>query len=357
MRTVLLLAIGLWTLTCSAQKPSYEAEIMLHGGFLWAHRSSMTHLIEGHTAGVELSFLMNTYGDKPWHHYYNFAKPGVSLIYWNLNNSTQLGSAIGVLPHIHFPLVKNDDYSWNIEVGYGLGYVTKKFDRIENHKNIAIGSHINGAVQLGTNFEYELANNMGLDISLSLTHFSNASAKTPNLGINLPSLAVGIMKEFGETRTISGSPPDSIDQRFRFSVNAVYAFRQIVPAGGTTYNVVGLTALMERQMTPKSRLTLGLDYMLDPSNHVKMQGLGDTLSSDAQAFRIGIAPGYELVLGNFALVGQFGVYARSPYTEDGMFYHRVGSRIQINDHLRVNLLLKSHFAVADYFEWGLGYRF
>ncbi len=349
--------MGLWTLIATAQKPVHEAEIMFHGGFLWAHRNSMTHLVEGHTGGVELSLHMNTFGDKAWHHYYNYPKPGISLIYWNLNNANQLGSAIGILPHIHFPLIERDGFSWNINTGYGLGYVTQRFDRTENHKNIAIGSHLNGAVQLGTNVEYAIADGFALDVALGLTHFSNASAKTPNLGINLPSLSVGITRQFGETKTPSGSAPDSLDQRIRFSVNAMYAFRQIVPAGGTTYNVVGLTALMERQMTPKSRLTLGVDYMLDPSNHVKMQGLGDTLSSDAQAFRIGIAPGYELVLGNFVLVGQFGVYARSPYTEDGMFYHRVGSRIQINDHLRINLLLKSHFAVADYFEWGLGYRF
>lgn len=339
-----------------AQTPAYEFEARVHGGFLWAHRGSMIHLVKGHIKGLELSIHKNTFGNKPWEYYFNYPKPGISFIALDLSNPSELGYAIGIFPHVHFPVVKNQRINWGFEVGYGLGYLTKRFDRIENHKNIAIGSGLNGAVQLGTNMEVTITPSWLLDFGISLSHFSNASSKTPNLGINIPTISFASSFGFGKTAT--QSKPDSLpplDKAFKLSFNGAFSFKQVIPTGGQTYFVYTFTTLMEKRMTPKSQLALGLDLMLDPSNREKLMRTGDTLKNDLQVWKLGIAPGYELVLGRVTMVGQFGVYLRTLYKGDGLFYHRVGSRIQLTKHLRMNLLLKSHFAVADYFEWGLGY--
>ena len=113
---------------------SYEFEAKLHGGFLWAHRGSMIHLVNGHIKGFELSVHQNTFGFKHWHQYYDYPKPGLSFIALDLSNPDQLGYALGIFPHIHFPVVKTKRLDWGIEVGAGIGYLTKRFDRMENHK-------------------------------------------------------------------------------------------------------------------------------------------------------------------------------------------------------------------------------
>jgi hypothetical protein len=48
---------------------------------------------------------------------------------------------------------------------------------------------------------------------------------------------------------------------------------------------------------------------------------------------------------------------RDVYNPDDMFYHRLGLRYQFKEHLLLNLVLKSHWARADYIEYGIGYVF
>jgi hypothetical protein len=39
-----------------------------------------------------------------------------------------------------------------------------------------------------------------------------------------------------------------------------------------------------------------------------------------------------------------------------MFFHRIGSRYALNDKFILNLSLKTHFAVADFVEFGIAYK-
>ena len=54
---------------------------------------------------------------------------------------------------------------------------------------------------------------------------------------------------------------------------------------------------------------------------------------------------------------EFGFYAYSKNKSVGFMYHRIGLRYQVSKHLLFNLTLKTHFAVAEYIEWGLGWKF
>ena len=52
-----------------------------------------------------------------------------------------------------------------------------------------------------------------------------------------------------------------------------------------------------------------------------------------------------------------GVYIKDKYQPEDYFYHRVGMRYYFKNGLNAQVVLKSHWARADYVEWGLGYTF
>jgi hypothetical protein len=52
-----------------------------------------------------------------------------------------------------------------------------------------------------------------------------------------------------------------------------------------------------------------------------------------------------------------GAYVKDRYQPDGPLYHRIGMRYQFSNGITANLVLKSHWAKADYVEWGIGYTF
>ena len=45
------------------------------------------------------------------------------------------------------------------------------------------------------------------------------------------------------------------------------------------------------------------------------------------------------------------------YRPEDLFYHRVGMRYVFDNGINMNLVLKSHWARADYVEYGIGYTF
>lgn len=76
-----------------------------------------------------------------------------------------------------------------------------------------------------------------------------------------------------------------------------------------------------------------------------------------KSFKAGITLDYELLLGRLSIPMEMGFYIPDGFNYDGFFFHRFGWRYKLTDKWRASLTLKTHFAKADYIEWGLGYTF
>ncbi len=72
----------------------------------------------------------------------------------------------------------------------------------------------------------------------------------------------------------------------------------------------------------------------------------------------GIKIGYALRIGSLELPLEFGRYVHTLCKETtGNYFHRIGLRYYLKNNLLVNFTLKTHWAVADYWECGIGYVF
>ncbi|MBK6833681.1 MAG: hypothetical protein IPG89_05130 [Bacteroidetes bacterium] len=72
--------------------------------------------------------------------------------------------------------------------------------------------------------------------------------------------------------------------------------------------------------------------------------------------QIGARASYSYNIGKLSLPVEFGYYLRNIYKVDGSFYHRIGVRYYTNNNIILTFALKTHWAVAHYFEYGVGYR-
>ena len=97
---------------------------------------------------------------------------------------TELGSAFSIFPFIDFPLTRYKNFSVNFRFRTGrCVYLTKRFDRLTNYKDLAIGSHINASANMMFKSEYKLSERLNISLGFGLQHFSNGSLKLPNYGI------------------------------------------------------------------------------------------------------------------------------------------------------------------------------
>ena len=334
----------------------YTLKTTFHGGGILPHRAEVNEIVEGHTQTYEFSFYKSTYGNKSWQQLYSYPKVGLSALVINLGNEEELGMAYGGFAFIEIPLNKRK-ISWKVKIGYGLGYVEKPFDRESNFKNIAIGSHYNALIYVNTLWSIKLSSAIRTTAGLSMIHFSNGSFSRPNLGINIFSLNSGLSYRFGEQKERITNQIVERPHQWTKKVMVGFGVKEIPPVDGPKYVVSSYSFNIIKTRAGKSSYGFGSDLFYNTS-------LTDLIAQDTTSnasgldnFRLGLIGIYTFDFGRISFILEMGGYVFAKYRGDGNLYHRVRTRFNINDKLFLNVGLKTHFMVADFGEFGIGYNF
>lgn len=336
----------------------------------------MRHLIKGHVRSQSLFLECMTTGKKEWARTYRRPNWGLSLVYTDLANPEMLGKALSFFPYLDFPLWVRGSGARGLHegvlffrVGTGVGWIEKPFDRLENPKNNAIGSRGNVTFSFMLHGQWTIAGRWGMSAGLGFDHYSNMAIRMPNLGINLPSARLGVHRSFGAEKELPAQEPipeeplDSSEPSLEGLVHHATVIgaggvKAASPPNGRLFPAFSLMGLFGRELSQKSDLGLGVDlewnrslrYMISEDGS---EGKDLPLTHDA---RVGVKAGYGMKIGSLKLIGQWGAYLHNEHSKVGAFYHRFGLRYRSGSFL-VNGTLKTHFAKADHFEIGVGYRF
>lgn len=335
----------------------FLVEGRMHYGFVMAHSPRVNHLVTGHTHGFQLNLGMQGMKSR-MQRIYNSPQTGLSLAYLDFANPEVLGSGICLLAYADLPVVRKSNFLFSIHLADGLGFATKRFDPVENRKDPVLASKLNAAIQIFFQTKYFISKRTDLRLSLGLTHFSNGSYATPNLGINNISLSSGVIFYFDTVRTLASrgdvEPPE---KKIRFEVIAAGGPKEIYPAGGKKYGSWTVSAIAFKAFSHKYRLGIGTDFIYDLS--LTERFIRDSVfdSSVSDRMRSGIYIANELILSRLTAVLDLGFYVYSPFKGDGNMYHRIGLKYFCTDHLFINYTLRTHYGKADNIELGLGYRF
>jgi hypothetical protein len=343
-----------------AATPDFKISVNSHYGFLISHHGTMRYLVKGHIGGGEISFIKPTYGNQLWHRVYHYPEWGFSAMYLDLSNPDVLGNLYGGVGFINFPVPwRKKPTRLNGRAAIGVGYLTKAFDRLENHKNIAIGSKLNALVDLRLNSHFNLSRHMRLEVGLGLVHASNGSSVMPNLGINMPTFNLGLTYDFsaGSKQRITDSITP-LEKKLSFAVLATGGLTEIEPVLGPKFPVASVSGNMSWPMEHRWNGIAGIDVMYNTANLEKLhRDTSIVITSNLANLQPGIKIGGEIFAGKFSMPIELGVYMYTRMTRNGYFYQRTGLRYHWNEHWFANFTLKTHFAKADYFDWGVGYKF
>lgn len=338
-------------------------------GFLAAHRGTMGHLPKDRIFCGEISLGKRLYGTDFWHDNYRNPIVGVTLYGSNLGNKEYLGYGFGSYAFIEFPMVKNTNSYLSWKLGCGLGGVTKVFDQEKNPKNDAVSTYLNALLCIGVTGKWRVHENYSMIYGLDLTHFSNGSTKIPNLGLNIPTISLGLAYHWKDKkeakvdqiiRCKKGNTMNCVDTKTPFFSNwywtnvAIISSKQVYPTGEKNYPVYALNSFVWKQFRPKVGMELGFDFISKQALFHYRDYIPKTQMS---IFQVGIYSCYVLPLNRLKFVLGMGTYLKDRYDMDNEIYHRVGMRYQFDNGFLVNLVLKTHWAKADYVEYGVGYTF
>ncbi len=347
----------------------------MHYGFIIPHHENMIHLTAQHLTMVEADLIQAANGRKFWEVQHHYPLKGITLLYSDLGGAPGLGKAVACMPYLNFNLTRGQRLNLYFRFGAGLGYLTRRFDRLDNYKNIAIGSHWNAAIQLMYELRWHVARRFDVSAGFSLLHFSNGAMRVPNLGINIATLNLGLALKLNAQEAVRKTPVDfenlsttgsltqrgwpQYDRRWQFSVYAFTGFSELYASGGPKFMAYTLSGVALKPVGKKGKRLVGpgIDLQYDEANIESMIRLGTPMQSNFMALRPGINVTHKLQFSHLSLMTQLGVYLYTAYKTDGYLYDRIALEYCFKKHYNLRLGIKTHMFTADMIEYGLGYTF
>ena len=333
---------------------------VVNNGFILVHRSNISHLVKGNPTIYELNIGKSTSGNKLWQIENNLPDIGISLQCIDFKNPLQLGYALTASPYIEIPLNKTPKILRPIiRLCWGLTYITKSYDSIENTENRAIGSHFNSFVQFRCFWRFKLSNLLRIEPGITFTHASNGKAKNPNLGLNVASLNLGLNYSIQSKANQSSTKIDSSTKaksKNELIFFTAIGFNQKYIASPILKTFVYSFAY-QRNLRNSHKYVLGIDVFYDQNYLIDYENVFKNKAQGIDQLRMSIKLGYSYNVGRLSFPFELGYYFFQKTNPDELIVNRLGVRYYSKTGLIAQFGLRTHFAVAYNFEYGLGYRF
>jgi len=349
-----------------AQHKLWGSNLLLEGrvnyGFMINHHLEMK-IFNAHFPAFEINLGKETYGRERWQAMYGYPFIGISYWYSQMGNSEFLGSANALFPYVNYPIIRNNKNELNFRVGLGLAYLTKRFDRLDNYKYIAIGSHVNAAANFMAEYRWRFNPRMNIAVGIALMHFSNGSTKTPNYGVNIPSANVAFAYRLSKENTYLSRKLLPSLYTFEFpgtksidiSIGATAAVKDMGSEYGRTFMIYNFFGSVMKQFSYKSSAGIGFDYTYNESDFYFADLDKVPYEKKRDLIRSGVGPVYQLSMSKLSYNFGLGIYLKAKMAPTHTYF-KLGLQYQITKGLFANLTLRTHFGQADFVGIGLGYK-
>lgn len=333
--------------------------MQLKYGTMLPHHKSIEYLLESNIAGIEVSLTTDSYGRSVWDKQFRYPRLGAGFLYTSLGNNEIFGRASALFLFSEIPFSSKDRrFSTHYRIGLGLAYISKGFDSRDNPLNMAIGSGVNMYIDFKLNIRCKVNENNELSAGLGFSHFSSGKMDSPNQGLNSASLSLGYKYKLLPEKHKKNTPETMPELK-------KHAFEILFSCGGKTDDRVSgkryfiSTFVLDYKYVAgyKYAFGIGADFFHDQSlgpNKQHDEGGGYT---SADLYQIGMHGGFYVRYSKMNIILQAGTYLHANYYNHSIIYSRTGIRYEIIPNVLLNLSLKAHYAIADFVEWGIGYRF
>lgn len=325
-----------------------------HYGTYLTKSPKADYLKDSYSFFNEIYYQRQTDGSKAWHNANNLPQWGVFFFYGSTGSQRHIGNMAGLAPFINIPIVKTKSFSSKLRAAMGLGWVQKPYDKITNHKNVLIGSHLNGYMGFLWQNEWQLTKRLAFNAGFSFTHLSNGGSTLPNLGLNIPAATVGL--RYG---TAQSTAPKTFENpfkraRWQYSLYAGGGIKQAPWVESKRYLITTLTGEVGKAYQ-LGIVSAGAVVHINPSLEVHPLGI-PSLKRKGNFLQGGVFGAYEHNLGKLSIPLQLGAYVWNKDLSPQLFQN-IGLRYRVAPSWKLQALLKTHMGQADHIQLGVGYTF
>jgi len=319
--------------------------------------------------GTEIRYGWQTDEGDDWAAYYGYPSFGVGLYTGFIGDPDVFGNPNALYGWINFPITNGERKNiFSINPALGLTYNLLPYDPESNPTNDAIGGKMAVYFNLAFEFAYRLTREMDLNYGVDFTHFSNGRSFTPNWGLNMFGINVGLLYHYNaDQHRVTQDPYGQKVLQSRFRRSPSKTPEKIKQSRIETYLAIGTTQTYEEagsdihylnfsgtidyvyQFNTISSATVGFDYFYDES-------LSYNFPDSADHHLIGVHGGYDFNFWKMLVRLQVGTYLTDDRGKGNVFI-RPAIRYNINNWMYAQVGLKTqNGSSADWIEWGIGFQ-
>ncbi|HHB51803.1 MAG TPA: hypothetical protein ENK75_01980, partial [Saprospiraceae bacterium] len=215
-----------------------------------------------------IKFSKQTNGDNQWEQIYNYPNYGIGIYLADFYNPEEIGTPFSFFGFFNAPFKRWEKSSFNYELGFGATFNWKSFNPLTNKYNIALGAGESFLIDLGINFQYNLTNKIDLITGISLTHFSNGALKKPNYGLNTIAPKISLKYKFYNQIDFNKQEIEKYFPQNEWLITIFGGVKNVIfdsvnidiidKYQGVYFPVMGITTAINRQITYKSKIGLGM---------------------------------------------------------------------------------------------------
>ena len=326
--------------------------LSIHAGTILPHNDMLIYLNRDYIQSMELNawFVNRSSTER--------SNPalGPGYLFSNLGNREVFGHLHAVYMSLINP-AGSGRLPIDVKANLGIGYVTKRYSVDDNYFNRGIGSHLNMYGQLSLTGRIAVAEEWIFRPGISFQHVSNGTIVSPNSGINMFTINAGM--EFRSGHNHSGAlaidRDKKIEGRNRFTFTLAPGIKQMDRRIDTRIITSSLIANYGYMITPEISVGIGAALFFNDTWAWSPYAERD---EDLPPFQSALHLSLQRDMGPLAFFLQPGSYLYMPAREIPYFTGRLGLRYKFQNNILAHFAIKHHwFAIADYFEWGIGYEF
>lgn len=366
--SVLLLNLYGNKLMAQSARAGFGIETNFLGGKIFKHSAKFKGPIPDFSSALDVNLVWKTNGKKEWQQRRSYPTLGLGFTATYYDKDVY-GQSIGFYPNLELPILRQAKWEWTIRFGMGLGYVNKRnapYAPEWDSLNYAIGSYINNFTLFSSDLRFHLNKHWDIQAGINFTHMSSAKYRVPNLGINLIGGHIGLRyfpnSSIPEKITSTCTP---LSNRILIQARQGIAMHTWESQGSATTPVYLSSLFLSKRYWGKNKILVGLDYAYYQSVYDFLRLQAISVGSERNgSWKAGIFVGHEFLYGRAGLLLQMGFYIHQAYLPSDPIYQKLGINwylIQkekgLVKELSISTLLKTHYAIAELAELGIGVGF
>lgn len=328
----------------------------------------LNNLLSTGYGAIEARYGWQPSSKEHWSNQYGYPSYGVGYYIGFIGNPNVLGTPNAIFGFLNFPLSRPDKRTvLQISPSFGFIFNLKPYEKDDNPLNDSFGSKYALYSSLSIGAEYFINNSMDLLYGVDVTHLSLARITTPNYGLNMVGVNMGLRYFYNADQRKLNKINSSEQLQSRFSRYPKSKNTKLNKSYINIYTGFGTVQNEEDKGTSKRYYTFSgvIDYQYKFDNmHAVTTGfdlfyddsLGLYYPDEKDKYLTGIHAGYDFSIHKLALRLQGGAYFGDNKGKEPL-YMRVAVQYEITKWMYFQFGIKTKKgARADWMEWGLGFK-